>query len=538
MPVTASRLFDFFAERTTGSFERHEIASATFGDLRRSLRFMIVALTEGGDWEAKEVADRLRLVISKWLTVPVRFDDAVLRVLMEMGEPPAIAARWGRDIGSHFDDACRAANDLMTRPSPSPVREALSRRIRTLCAEGRVFRIFCPTQSREHFDSLSGEFGIAELAGDTFIHSVANYRETEPFDSLLMVGPLRSRGWGSAPDAILTAPRFDTLIQVVWSGCSDEPGFGYDPVASPAQDASGQSENSPADRSNRGLDLRWEVRETRSRDGSVSRYGDIPDVNDLDVFTRLAQPLDVQRATLVQVDDAHGILYPPHSRVLSLDSGPQPIGYRLPGETLREGMYLILPIVDDVRLAGLQAEEGRFSRLWKERLNAEFRRDPASLANRLQEAGLLLRQLPPRIEHWCRAPSTVIHAPQQMRHFEILIRVLGLDFDANQNARRPRAAWWQVAWDEIRRARGEAIQIGFQDQQIVDEQLLAVVRTLDAEIQSHLGREAFQISIPPSQPLSGLIRFYRVRAIEEGFQVPRNELKMLCELSRIDQWRA
>jgi len=45
------------------------------------------------------------------------------------------------------------------------------------------------------------------------------------------VGPLRSKGWGSAPDAILSAPRFARLIQIVWSGCGDEEDFGYDPVA-------------------------------------------------------------------------------------------------------------------------------------------------------------------------------------------------------------------------------------------------------------------------------------------------------------------
>lgn len=536
MPVTASRLFDFLAERSACLIERQEIVSAAFGDLRRSLRFMIVALTEGGDWEAKEIADRLRSVISEWLTVPVSFDDAVLRVLREMGEPPAIEARWGRDIRGHFEDACRTAEDLLARQNP--VREALSHSIQTLREMGRSFRIFCHRRSREHFESLASEFGIAALPENTFIHSVAEYREAEPFDSLLKVGPLRSRGWGSAPDALLTAPRFNTLIQIVWSGCSDEPGFGYDPVAPPTPESGCQSESSVTDRYSRSLHIKWAVRETRSRDGSISANGNIPDVNDLDVFTRLTQPVDVQRATLVQVDDAHGILYPPHSRVLSFDGGSQSIGYRLPGETLQEGMYLILPIVDDVRLAGLQAEEGRFSRLWKERLNAEFRRDPAGLVKRLQDAGLRLLQLRSRIEHWCRAPSTVIHAPQQMRHFEILIKVLGLDFDADQNAHRPRAAWWQFAWDEVRRARGEAIQTGFQEQQIIDEQLLVALRALDTDIQANLDQETFQLPIPPSQPLSGVFRFYRVRAIEEGFQAPPGELKMLCELSRIDQWRA
>jgi hypothetical protein len=536
MPVTTSQLFDFLDERSVFTIERHEIASAAFGDLRRCLRFMIVGLSEGGDCEAKEIAVRLRSVISEWLTVPVNFDDAVLCALREMGEPSAIEARWGRAIRSHFEDAYRTAEDLMARESP--LRFALSYHIETLREAGRTYRIFCHRRSRQHFESLSSEFSIAMVPEHVFIHSVVDYRETEPFDALLKVGPLRSRGWGSAPDALLTAPRFDTLVQVVWSGCGDEPGFGYDPVVPPLPDDGSKGNDSEAGRCNQSLKLRWTVKENRSQDNTTSALGDDPDVNDFEVFNKLAQPGDLQRATLVQVDEAHGILYPPHSRVLSLDDGPHAIGHRLPGETLQEGMFVILPVVNDVRLAGLQAEDGRFSRLWKERLNAEYRLDPAGLARRLRDAGLQLLQLRPRIEHWCRPPSTVIHAPQQMRHFEILIKVLGLEFDDGPDAGRPGATWWQFAWDEIRRARGEAIQTGFQEQQIIDEQLLVALQALDVEIRANICSRAFLLAIPPTQGLSGVFKFYRVLAIEEGFQAPPGELKLLCELSRIDQWRA
>jgi len=53
----------------------------------------------------------------------------------------------------------------------------------------------------------------------------------KPFEVLIKMGPLRSKGWGSAPDAIVSAPRFGTLVQIVWAGCADEDDFGYDPVA-------------------------------------------------------------------------------------------------------------------------------------------------------------------------------------------------------------------------------------------------------------------------------------------------------------------
>lgn len=536
MPVTSSRLFDFLEERSSCKVERYVIASEAFGDLRRSLRSMIVSLSENGERDATEMSDRLRSVLSEWLTVPVRFDNTVLLALQEMGGPVAVESRFGRDIRSHYDDACRTAEELLSLENP--LRATVATIIQALREKERSFRIYCHKRSREHFESLFAASVGAGLPETVFIHSVAEYRETDLFDVLVKVGPLRSRGWGSAPDALLTAPRFATLIQVVWSGCGDEPGFGYDPVSVPVTEGDiPQDPGAVTDRYSPSLHLKWNVQETRSRDNTIGRYRDLPDINEFDLFTKLAQPTDVQRATLVQVDEDHGILYPPHSRVVGWDTVTNSVGYRLPGETLLQGMYLVLPVVDDARLAGLQAEDGRFSTIWKEKLRAEYRRDPSALVNRLRDAGLRLLQLRARIEHWCSPPSTVIHAPQTMHHFEILIRVLGLDFDANELGQRRRAAWWQFAWDEVRRARGEAIQTGFQEQQIVDEQVLAALRTLEADIRANGDRRTFELAIPLNQTLRGVFRFYQVLAVEEGFQAPPGELKMLCELRRIDQWR-
>ena len=536
MPVTASRLFDFLEERPSCAIERYVIASAAFGDLRRNLRSMIVSLSECGDCNATEISDRLRSVLSEWLTVPVRFDSTVLLALRDIGEPDAVESRWGREFRSHYCDACRTAQEL--QELENPVRTTLVNILQTLQEKGLSFHIYCHRRSRNHFKSLCAAPGIVAFPENVFIHSVTEYRETEPFDYLLKVGPLRSRGWGAAPDALLTAPRFDTLAQVVWSGCGDEPSFGYDPVSTALHEAdAAQDSGAVTDRCMRSLQLKWKVQETRARDNSIGRHDHLPDIDEFEVFIKLRQHADLQRATLVQVDEGHGILYPPHSRVLGLDTVTNSVGYHLPGETLLEGMFLILPLLDDARLAGLQAGDGQFSTIWKEKLITEYRSNPATLVNRLWDAGLELLHLQGCISHWCKPPSTVIHAPQSMRHFEILIKVLGLDFAPNEPAQRRRGAWWQFAWDEIRRARGEAIQTGIHEQQNVDEQQLDALHTLDADIRANAGQQTFQLSIPPCQTLHGVFKFYRVLAVEEGFQAPPGELRMLCELSRIDQWR-
>lgn len=545
MPVTASRLFNFIEKRPSFTIERHEVSSAAFSDLRRSLRLMIVSFHESGDWEAKEIAGRLRSVLSKWLTVPVRFDNGLLLALEEMGGAKAVESRWGRDICDHYDIACRTAQELTE--IENPVRATLVKIIKGLQDNGQSFRIFCHRQSREHFESLSNSFVIEDLPHDAFIHTVVEYREAELFDALLKIGPLRSRGWGAVPDALLTAPRFDTLVQVVWSGCNDEPDFGYDPVSVQLPDDNSRAGVDPVtDRHNPILQLSWKVRETRSRDNTVGRHSDLPDIDELDVFTKLSQPVDMQNATMLQLGEAHGILYQPRSQVLSLDGDllldgdSQAINYRLPNETLYEGMSLILPVLNDESLDELHVEEGYFSRIWKDKLQAEYQNNPMDLVNRLRANGLLLLGLRSGIERWCVPATTVIPAPQQVLHFQILMNVLGIDFDDGVSANRRRAAWWQYAWDEIRRSRGEAIQRGTQEQQIRRSQVLNIVRSLDAEIRNKLENSTFPFSIPISenQEYRGVFLFFSIHAIEEGFRVPPNELKKICELDRIDQWRA
>ena len=89
-----------------------------------------------------------------------------------------------------------------------------------------------------------------------------DYREVEPFDVLVKVGPLRSKGWGSAPDATLSAPRFAKMVQIVWSGCGDEDDFGYDPAGIIAGGASAPASSREADRGGSRA-IRW-TRETSS----------------------------------------------------------------------------------------------------------------------------------------------------------------------------------------------------------------------------------------------------------------------------------
>ena len=538
MRATASDVFAFLAGAKTFAVERHEISSTAFGALRRSVRAIVVQLREGGDPEAVEISDRLRSHLSEWLTVPVQFDGAILQALRGFGSPNDVGARWGRDIRLDFEDALHRAEELQR--IENPVRTALRKVIRDLQIVDRNFKIYCHRTALIHFNSLGAATSDISLTSDRFLHSVREYRDSDIFDALIKVGPLRSWGWGSAPDAIKSAPRFSTLVQVVWAGCGDEPGFGFDPVSSQAEvlvagAAPVSGEEALVSR------VSWTPRVTRSGDLESAENESI-DQDDFQIFGRLNPMGAKRRAILVQIGSQHGILYPLHTHVLSFDPvlvTRAPIWRRLPGEELAKGMFVARRLLSDVDLGDQQVEHDHYSQIWKSRLDEERHRDLDSLINRLRIAGLNLACLPADIRNWCVASTTVIHAPHRSKHFEVLIQVLGVGSDARDEQHARSYPWWRRAWDEIRRSRGEAIQAGLHGQEILDDQLLITLSNLLPEIRRHAACEdGFSFTIPAGHPVQGCVMFNKVTEIEEGFLAPDTELKVVRDLSTIEQWRA
>lgn len=531
MGVSASEIFDFIENREYYTVERHEVALSEFGALRRSLRQIVLRLRESYDDEGRGISDRARALLSKWLTVPVPFDDAISDALEDLfGDPGTIEARWGADISELHKAAVAAARALQS--VENPVCGKLREIFRDAFAQNQSFKIYCYRHSRDYFESQAALLGVSEFTDTMFLHSVRDYRESEIFDLLLKVGPLRSRGWGAAPDALVSAPRFKKLVVIAWSGCADEPDFGYDPSAV----ISGQMGTSNEGR--RGSTVpNWNIR--------VNRVGEdwpddvVSEVDELQFFRDLSQSGGLKPTKLVQVGQELGVLYSPNSRILSFDPAPiasEPIANRIPAETLLEGMYVIHHILGDVDLGALRADPGRYSRIWKGKLEEEMNADEDGLVRRLRTEGIDLEHLNSRLKRWLRPVGTVIHGPQTKSHFRILSRVLGLDESTSEPS--PSEPFWKRAWKEISRSRGVAIQTGVLGHELVEEQLIGVLRGLLPDIRDLVGsHESFELVLPPTSCLQGLVVFHPVLGIEDGFNAPENQIGVIQELSTIEQWR-
>jgi hypothetical protein len=531
--VAASTIFAVLESQPQLTAETIEVKDPCFSAVRRGLREIMRLLNDADDAEARAVVLDARTILSECLTVPVPFDGAVLHAINELFpglDGDAVARRWGGDVAYAFDATRSAATALVQHENL--LRIALAESLDDLFANDVNLRIYCHRQAVEHFRSLPLAQPAAIRHG-VFLHSHAEYRDSPTFDVLLKCGPMRSKGWGAAPDGLVTAPRYRRLIKFVWEGCADEPGFGYEPT-----DTAGG--NAIERRRGRYHEVSLVIQAERSADLG-SGNGEVLD--DLEWMRQRSNDTESRAAVLINLDQGQAALYPTRALLLSFDPDPRsetPITKRLPLETLDAGMYLIVPAIDDVGLAEVHADSGAYSREWKRKLRESRESNLANLINRLRSEGLTLHDLEAAIERWCEPPSNVIHAPQQYRHFAALARALEMPKEASVDGRgRKRVAPWEkLAWDEIRRSRGEAIQAGVQERELVDEQLTVILATRLTELRmTSEAKKGFVIDLPDDADIRGRLAFHRIEGFETGFRAPETELRQSGERRYFDRWR-
>lgn len=531
--TSVTGLFELLASRCDFSHERREIASPAFGELRRSMGTIIRRLSQSEDLESAEIADSMRVLLFTWLSSPVAFDSSIRDSLHSFGDPEAFETRWG--LRGEFKAAIGAAGAMVSENSP--LRAELVEAIRALRADGTRFKIFCHRKAREHFYTLDPSSLAVPLDDASFLHCVRDYAAADLFDALIKIGPLRSKGWGAVPDAIKSAPKFQRLIQFVWSGCADDPKFGYDPIEPPCLPGTSAAPHSGEALGNQ---IAWVRRETKfGHDPCSSQYYDA----EQDEFSSFAQPNQQgtrRRAILLEIPAGDGILYP-RTEVLSFDpnaSDGASVGLRVPGESLLEGMFVIQTQLGVVDFGETQAQESGYCRIWKRRLREELQSSPDAFCFKLRNKGLVLQNLRNCVEYWAQPPHAVIHAPQQRRHFQILIDALAIDPAVAQPTGRDTRPWWQRAWDEIRVTRGEAIQNGRLEHELVEQQAVELLKSLLPEIRAKsVGVESFRLHMPPGNDLRGAFVFFKVLRIQDGFLAPETEIKFVRDLNTLEQWK-
>lgn len=536
MSVNASSIYAFCERAPELELRRIDVASPAFAALRRSVRRLIEILRE--DPASVNAADAIQYSLLQWLSVPMPFASFEMAHLLGLGTPGTVLLKWGDDARRLFVEASESFSEL--REGENPLRVAVEEALLDAAASSDALRIYCHRTARQHFESLAAWRDIRELSDVEFLGSPRDYRAATPFDTLLKVGPLRSRGFSSLPAAVLNAPRFYTLLQVAWYGTPDQPGFGADPVLeSWSPEDCGETTTSS---SHPVAGQRTAVRRASAvrGDTSVRNSADSGVEDDFSSRGRGSGSTGNRRAVLVHLADGLGCLQAPHADIICLGvKGANLFASRIePSDVDARYTHLVDPALDQVDFGTLRASDGRYAPQWKARLLEEYRRSPTALEGKLRARGINLGTLTSRILEWIQPSSNVIHAPQQRRHFEILIDVLGIEADPVGYPRNRRLAWAAAAWAEVAHSRGEAIQHGTERQEIISEELRTLLHIEWMTFREQVKPDAsFTWIIPPGRSLTGRVRLHAILDIEAGYRCPEQLLKTIEPVEKLLPWR-
>jgi len=531
MSVSASEIFKFLEQNPVGLLNRVELIDSRFDLLRHQLSKLIVELFEVDDHKSNEIASRFRALLSVWLTAPVNFDDDLSQDLKSIlpWSNTEVTARWGRDCSLIFSSVLEIAGSLAGQSNP--MRAAVLNALMNLSPEDE-FRIYCHRADQRHYASIQWSDGRSVLRPEHFLSTATSYRDLRPVDLLIRCGPLKSRGWNRTPDAVLTAPRQINVTQIVWRGCSDDSDFGYDPI-----DPSSETRHQR-------LARRWH-RSVKTFHSDYQYFNIAREPSPVDSFALIWQPRvrdEIRPSTLVEISSGRGILFPSRSAVLSFDplSGDaEALAQRIARDQLKRGMFIVIPALEDVDLGGTIVKSKFYCATWKECLRqvASVKKD--EFAQALRAAGMQLVDVESAIGRWCDEPTSVISAPQRGEHFEILIHALA-DFAATQKAQRELAdpVWRKSAWIEVRKSRGDAIQAGFQEQEIVEELLLESLKKKINDIRLVCAeKNEVHINVSSDVGIPGLLSFFKIVTVDNGFAAPETEFRKARSVLELYQWR-
>lgn len=216
-----SEVFGLWASGKKFLRERITVECPVYAASRHALNQVIATLIRTGDDRAIVVIADLLKIRREMDSTPTAFDDS-LRQRIEgiIGRRDSLMMRWGESACKAYDRLL-AEYDALARAG-NALRDTLKSAISVGDGhpEAGGVAVYCRRASL-------GDFGAVFDHRVQFLHSPAQYRSHGVFDTLVVQGGLRRSAGGSAPDAILLAPHYRHLVQVMWAVDMDEPDVGH-----------------------------------------------------------------------------------------------------------------------------------------------------------------------------------------------------------------------------------------------------------------------------------------------------------------------
>ncbi len=461
--------------------------------------------------------DNLRLALLKLQTSPVLLQSQLLDH-SGFGDIEKIKKVWGPDFSETYQSLSTAI--IFLNENESPLMIELAKSVSESIEVYGIDRIRIWAHRNETSDYLDvlhskGVF----LSEKNFIYSLPEYRKSNSFDVLYRMGPLRSEGWSKIPKAIISAPRYKKLIQVMWSESFNESDFGIDPVI-------------------RGIDYFDNfitIEKSSLYDVNIDFFYGSEHVDDEDdlVFLseRVLKRMGKTPCILIEFSEKKGVLVTPKSQQLIFDRDNKdlPFSYKSANAIESENILLLYEVKADLGLSSSSVELGKLAPLWKSALKQMYKTNYGYLMQRMKEVGIDLLDRDRAAKEWFKVvEGEVIHGPQSKGHFKALIESVLLPGCLG-------GAGWAQAWQEIQYSRGEAIQYGRIENATVNEELLSFLKLkFDFENVLQTGEISMTLS---DGVLTGIVNFYQVVDMTTGFLAPDEVMGDTYDIDTFDKYR-
>ena len=500
MNISASEVIEF-TDKNRQIIKKFCLISNAAAQLRSATRAISTSLYE----DEPETAAKVRLAGLRFNT-SLALPPADFMGLCGLGAREDVGIRWGHDMQTQciLFETARAYLEQNGTILESSLANFITEKAEKIGVDN--IKIWCHWREKEQYQSLLSSNGI-ELEDKNFLCSIADYRGTSIFGTLVRVGPLREFGWSRLPSILLSAPRYHELAQFVWEGIGDSEHIGQDPFISNID--------------YRSLFFETVVEEVISQDElSAEDVSDTHEIIDDFVFFnehRYELPESVP-CWLVELASDSGLLLGPGSSQLVFDSTERKsaVAVRRAAD-LKQGQYLVIHYIHaDFGPASSRTPRG-LAGAWKSALRRMWRQDESGLLSRMRAAGIKLRTLDGAVRHWMSEEGVTIRAPQSRDNFKRLIeRVLPPDCLGNKT--------WKHAWQEIRRSRAEAIKDGTAAVGLVTDELVDGLNKRSDLQNSAKDMDYFEIALDPSGGLEGILQFFLIERISRDFRAPREKL--------------
>lgn len=517
MPVSPSRAIEYIENKT---FQHHRtiIKCEMFSHIRSYIRSLYESLSSA-DFDR---ADEIKIYLLKLLSSPSNIDSNFL-IECGLSDAQGVSQLYGKDIATTIQ-ALRINLDEVDKIE-NPIKAELARFFKEnpiRCTLSAV-KIWCHKNENELYRDVLEQAGLDYEK--SFINSEAQYKESDIFDVLIKVGPLRSFGWSKTPKLLVLSPKYESLYQIMWDGSRNENGF---------FEFGGLSVNQKSL-----FDVKNEVNVTIPILPRAAFIG-AGEEDDFEFFLRIKPAINYSnRVVLVQINDEDGVFLLPRKKLHSFKRSPlSKVRFtEKSADEIEDGEFIIIHNADaDFGTAEINIDNYPLAKIWKSSLKQAYVRRESLIA-RMINSGIEMQDYDRAIKAWIDPTGTVIHAPLKESYFKLLISkvLMPPEFDTSSQ----KGVSIKKAWSEIQHSRVKASLNGRIENEIVDEQVISELKKNGMLINDlSSGGNYFSFGMPPESGLTGSVSFYPVVSVSDNFTAPDEMLGAISKLSTLEKYRS